>query len=94
MTNIKEKINEKKVAINRAVGGTALAVPAVIASATPAFASSSNDTVNNLTAGMSGFIGLVTSMVDTIMGSPTLQIAFAASFAFLAVRMVRKLKKN
>lgn len=89
INNIKEKINMKKFAV-----GSALAVPATVASAFPAFASGSNDTVNNLTSGMSGFIGMVTTLLDTILGSPTLQIAFAASFAFLAVRLVQKLKKG
>lgn len=86
--NIKEKIDSKRFAM-----GTAL-VPAVsVVSALPAFASS-NDTSQNLTTGITGFMAIVTSMLEAIMGSPTLQIAFAASFAFLGVRLVRKLKKG
>lgn len=85
---IKEKINAKKI-----MAGSALAVPATVATALPAFAAS-NDTVTNLTTGMSGFISMTTTLLDTILGSATLQIAFAASFAFLAVRLISKLKKG
>ena len=85
---IKEKVN-----FNKVVVGSAVAVPATVATALPAFAAS-NDTVANLTSGMSGFISMCTTMLDTILGSPSLQIAFAASFAFLAVRLIEKLKKG
>lgn len=88
---LKEKVHEKKarIAVGVGSGTTALAVAPMTA-----LAQSSNDTTANLTSGMTGFVTLVTSMLDTVMGSPTLQIAFAASFAFLAVRLIRRLKKG
>lgn len=79
---------------NKVIGATASGAGVLAVGSTTALASGTNDTVQNLTTGMSGFVSLVTTMIETIMGSPTLQIAFAASFAFLAVRLIRRLKKT
>lgn len=88
---VKTKVQELKTKMFVGVGSTAIAVTG---SAMPALASGSNDTTTNITTGMTGFMNMVTSMLDVILGSASLQIAFAASFAFLAVRLVRKLKKG
>lgn len=88
---IKDKIKETK---NKILVGSVVAPLSVVSSALPAFASGTNDTTANITTGMTGFMNMVTSMLDVILGSASLQIAFAASFAFLAVRLVRKLKKG
>lgn len=79
---------------NKIVGASVAGTGVLTIGSTTALASGTNDTVQNLTTGMSGFVSLVTTMIETIMGSPTLQIAFAASFAFLAVRLIRRLKKT
>lgn len=90
LEKIKKKIYDarNKIAVS-SVAGTAV----VALGSTPALATS-NDTTANLTTGMEGFIGLVTTMINVVLGSPTLSIAFAASFAFLAVRLIRRLKKT
>lgn len=91
LDKVKNYIHEKK---NKIIVGAGVSTTALMTTATTALASSTNDTAQNLTTGMSGFISLVTTMVETILGSATLSIAFAASFAFLAVRLIRKLKKT
>lgn len=90
-----EKIKNKIVASkNRFLVGAGVSTAMIATTASTALAASTNDTAENLTSGMNGFIQLVTTMVNVILGSPTLAIAFAASFAFLAVRLIRKLKKG
>lgn len=86
---IKNKFHDAK---NKLVVSGLAGTSVVALGATTALAS--NDTTANLTTGMEGFIGLVTTMINVVLGSPTLSIAFAASFAFLAVRLIRRLKKT
>lgn len=90
---MREKVKQKWLEIkNKVYGGTVLGTGLIAMGSTTALAS--NDTTANLTTGMEGFIGLVTTMINVVLGSPTLSIAFAASFAFLAVRLIRRLKKT
>lgn len=90
LEKIKNKIHDarNKIVVSGAAGTAVVALGSTTALAT------SNDTTANLTTGMEGFIGLVTTMINVVLGSPTLSIAFAASFAFLAVRLIRRLKKT
>lgn len=90
LEKIKNKIHDakNKIAVSGIVGTAVVALGSTTALA------ASNDTTANLTTGMEGFIGLVTTMINVVLGSPTLSIAFAASFAFLAVRLIRRLKKT
>lgn len=88
--DLKNKVKASKNKLLVGVGSTSLMT---IATSVPAFATS-NDTAANLTTGMEGFISLVTTMINVVLGSPTLSIAFAASFAFMAVRLIRRLKKT
>lgn len=87
---IKKKIHDARNKITVSV----VAGTAVVALGSTSALAASNDTTANLTTGMEGFIGLVTTMINVVLGSPTLSIAFAASFAFLAVRLIRRLKKT
>lgn len=89
VNSIKKKFIENK---NKFIA-SGVFVPALVTGSSITSLATTNDTAQNLTTGMSGFISLVTTMIETILGSPTLSIAFAASFAFLAVRLIKKLKK-
>lgn len=89
--SIKTKLVSEK---NKIAVGAVSSAAVVSLGSTTALAAASNDTTANLTTGMEGFIGLVTTMINVVLGSPTLSIAFAASFAFLAVRLIRRLKKT
>lgn len=88
-----QKIKNKFYDVRNKFVVSGLAGTSVVALGTTT-ALASNDTTANLTTGMEGFIGLVTTMINVVLGSPTLSIAFAASFAFLAVRLIRRLKKT
>lgn len=89
LEKIKNKIHDarNKIVVSGVAGTSVVALGSMTALA-------SNDTTENLTTGMQGFITLVTTMINVVLGSPTLSIAFAASFAFLAVRLIRRLKKT
>lgn len=88
---IKNKIASAK---DNIVAGL-MAAPVVAAStATTALASGTGTETQALTDGISGFMTIVTTMLSTITGSPLLMVAFSASFAFLAVRLVKRLKKG
>lgn len=90
LENIKNNLKLSKNKLLVGVGSTSLMT---VATSIPALANS-NDTSANLTTAMEGFITLVTTMINVVLGSPTLSIAFAASFAFMAVRLIRRLKKT
>ena len=47
-----------------------------------------------LTTGVSDFMAIVTTMLEYIVGNAILMTAFSASFVFLAVGLVRRLKKQ
>lgn len=47
-----------------------------------------------LTEGVSNFMTIVTTMLTYITGNAILMTAFSASFVFLAVGLVRRLKKQ
>lgn len=86
--SIKEKVTTTKFKVGAVV---AAGSPAVLS--TTALASTSNDTAQNLSTGIAGFMDIVTTMLNAVLGSPVLAIAFAASFAMVALKMVKRLKK-
>lgn len=88
LTKIKSFIDAKK----QVVAG-AVAVPAtVVGTAMPAFASGGN-TTDSLTQGVTDFMAIVSTMLTTITSNAILMVAFSASFVFLAVSLVRRLKR-
>lgn len=84
---LKEIVERNKFKLMGVVASTPVIVAA---SSVTALASESSDTVSNLTTGMNGFIGLVSSMMNTILGSPTLSIAFAAAFAVPVIKLIKR----
>lgn len=52
------------------------------------------NTTEALTNGVSSFMTIVTTMLTYITSDAILMTAFAASFVFVAVRLVRKLKRQ
>lgn len=88
------KVIEKLSAVkNRIIGGSVAGAGALVATSTTALASGTGTTETQaLTNGIEGFMAIVTSMLSTIVSSPLLMVAFSASFAFLAVRLVKRLK--
>lgn len=89
---LKEKITNIK---NKMIVGVA-SLPAVVAGTSMTTYASGTGTTETqaLTDGISGFMTIVTTMLNTIITSPLLMVAFSASFAFLAVRLVKRLKKG
>lgn len=51
-------------------------------------------TTQALTDGVSGFMGIVTTSLEYITGNAMLMVAFSASFVFLAVGLIRRLKRQ
>lgn len=50
--------------------------------------------VEALTAGVSNFVEIASSMLTTVTGNPVLMVFFSAGLAFTAVSLVRRLKGN
>lgn len=47
-----------------------------------------------LTTGVTDFMTIVTTMLSYVTSNPILMVAFSASFVFLAVGLVRRLKRQ
>ena len=57
----------------------------------PVVAASTSEALTN---GVTSFMTIVTTMLTFITSDPILMTAFAASFVFLAVGLVRRLKRQ
>ena len=50
--------------------------------------------MENITTGITSIMGIVTTMLDTILGNPVFAALFASGFIGIALGIVRKMKKT
>lgn len=83
---LKEKISNKL----KVVTGSATAVVATVASSVPALASGTDETAA-FTGGVTNFMSVVSTMMNTIIGSPILMVFVGGAAAAVAVGLVKRL---
>lgn len=84
-TKLVEKYQENK---NKVLIGAASAPVAVVGTAVPAFAA---DETAAFTTGVTNFMSVVSTIMNTIVGSPILMIFVGAAAATVALSLVRRL---
>lgn len=85
---IKNKYHEKK---NQILVGSTAGTAGLVATSTTALASGAG-VGSEVGQGVSDLMTIVTTMLTTITTNPILMMAFVASFIFVAINIVRRLK--